>query len=173
MPKRARGTVRSRRAGIIGSAVAGAVLLAGGAYAFVQAQGTGGGRAQTTGPLQNVIVVGRTSIPLELDKPERLFGTFINDNSFRVSVGRVKVTITGLNGPGIGPCSFAPNVNFFVTDAVPQAPDRFFSVTGAGVNGSGTGDWDFGSIEFRSSPTINQDGCLNRRVNLLYTALPA
>ncbi|WP_204000303.1 hypothetical protein [Virgisporangium aurantiacum] len=127
----------------------------------------------TTGaPLEKISVTGPTEIALNLDEPRALSGSFVNDNTFTVSVARVKVTVTGINA-GSGTCDIQPGVNFVTTDAVPPAGQRF-TISGAStVTGTGSGDWSGASIEFRSSPTFDQTGCLGRRINLKYTAIAA
>jgi hypothetical protein len=162
----------SRRTSVIGSVAAAAVLVSATAYGFVSARSTSGtGQISTGAPLQNLEVVGPSNITLNLDQPVALSGTFINENTFRVSIRRVTVSINGiLAGPGV--CNIntsGPNADFVLTPAVPAGGS--FTATGAKpITGSGTGDWSGATIEFRNSPTRDQSGCLNRRINLRYTA---
>lgn len=160
-----------RRSGIVGSVTAVGILLSGvAAYGWISlGRSTGAGHVVVGAPLQKVEVTGPTNFPLVLDEPVPLSGSFVNYNTFRLSVARVKITVTGV-GPGPGTCSIAPGVNFFTTDAVPTS-GRFTMDGYSTITGTGSGDWSGGTIEFRSSPTLDQNGCVGRRVNLNYTAV--
>lgn len=161
-----------RRGGIVGSVAAAGVLVAAvAAYGWISVvPSTGAGTVKVGEPLKNIGVSGPTNFPLLLDEPVTLDGSFVNENSFRVSVARVKIEVTGISGPPDNACSIAPNVNFFTTDAVPVTGR--FSVSGeTAVGGTGSGDWSGGTIEFRSSPTLDQNACVGRRINLKYTAV--
>lgn len=162
---------RSRRAGIVGAVVVAALLLSAAAYGWVSTRpATGAGRVVAGEPLQKLLVAGPTNFPLRLDEPVALEGTFVNDNTFTISVARVRVSVSGI-GPGSGVCELQAGVNFFTTDAIPAA-GGFFTVGGSSpVTGSGSGDWSGATIEFRSSPDFDQSGCLNRRISLKYTAV--
>jgi hypothetical protein len=164
----------SRRAAVISSAVVAVLVASVAAYAWVNATGTGAGHATTGDPLQRIDVVGPANIQLELGTPVALSGSFINENSFTVSVARVTVSVTGIspsNGPTTGSCSIAPGVNFTTTDAVPPAGQRFTVGGASSINGTGSGDWSGATIVFRNNPTADQSACLGRRLNLKYKAL--
>lgn len=164
---------RHRRIGTVGSVVVVALLASATAYAWVSAGSISGDGAVTTGqPLQAIKVVGPASVQLNLDEPLPLSGSFVNDNTFTVSVARVRVTITGISA-GSGTCDIRPGINFITTDAVPPTGGRFTVSGSSPVTGTGSGDWSGASIEFRSSPTFDQSSCLGRRLNLRYTAIAA
>lgn len=161
-----------RFGGVVSSAVAAVLVVSAAAYGWVSTRpATGGGNVATGEPLQSISVVGPASVQLELDEPVALGGSFVNDNSFTVSVARVTITVTGIRGTGV--CDIRAGVNFVTTDAVPPAGGRFTIDGASPVAGTGSGDWSGASILFRSSPDFDQSGCLGRRLNLKYTAIAA
>jgi hypothetical protein len=169
-----------RRVGVVTAAVVGILAVTVSAYAWISAgASTGGGRVSTGAALNKVDVAGPSPIILTLDQPVDLSGSIVNDNTFGISIAKIKVTITGIKPvtqeSGIKPvtpeCSITPGVNFFLTDAVP-APGKFFTAPGSPAPGiAGIGDWQGGKIEFRSSPDFDQTACLNRTITLRYTAV--
>ncbi|GAA2617483.1 hypothetical protein Adu01nite_47960 [Paractinoplanes durhamensis] len=104
-----------------------------------------------------------------MDQPVDLSGAIVNDNTFKISIARIKVTITGIR-PASPACSITPGVNFFLTDAVAN-PGQYFTADGSSGPGAGIGDWQGGKIEFRSSPNFDQTPCLNKTISLRYTAI--
>ena len=161
----------TRRLGTVGSVVAAALLVSAGAYAWVSVRPTTGtGDVGTGVPLQKISVVGPSNVQLNMDEPVALSGSFVNDNTFTISIARVTVSVTGIS-PGPGTCDIQPGVNFVTTDAVPPAGERFTVSGSSPITGTGSGDWSGATIVFRGSPTFDQGGCLGRRLNLKYTAV--
>ena len=144
--------------------------LAAAAYGWIGVSGSGGGNAQIDGSSGKVFVVGPVGVHLVLDQPLAMEGSFVNDNSFTVSVARVNIKIKGISS-GSKPCSIALGQNFFTTPAVPPAGERFTVSGSTAAFGSGSGSWSGGVLEFRSSATVNQDGCLGRTLFLEYEAV--
>lgn len=169
---RTRWASRQRRVGTVGSVAVVVLLVSATAYAWVSAgPGAGNGAVTTGAPLEKISVNGPTEIDLRIDEPRPLSGSFVNDNTFTVSVARVEITVTGITGSGT--CDIQPGVNFITTDAVPPAGQRFTVKGASTVTGSGLGNWSGGMIEFRSSPTFDQNGCLDRKIILKYMAIAA
>ncbi|GIE99697.1 hypothetical protein Ari01nite_71620 [Paractinoplanes rishiriensis] len=162
---------KARRPAIVLAAVVGVLALAASAYAWIRPDSaTGNGAVSTGGPIQAVEIAGPSPIVLTLDQPVDLSGEIINENSYKISIARIKVTITGIR-PTSPACSIAPGVNFFLTDAVPSS-GQFFTAEGSPMPGvAGIGDWQGGKIEFRSSPDFDQTACLNKTISVRYTAV--
>jgi hypothetical protein len=163
----------SRRASTVTAAVVGVVAVSVAAYGWVSAQSsTGYGKVSTGEALSAVDITGPSPIVLTLDQPFDLSGLIVNENTFRVSIAKIKVTVTSIQPPTPA-CSIASGVNFFLTDAVPSAGPFFIADGRSALGNAGVGAWQGGKIEFRSSPTFDQTVCLNKTITLRYKAVAA
>ena len=163
----------SRRASTVTAAVVGVVAVSVAAYGWVSARSSiGYGKVSTGEALTAVDITGPSPIALTLDQPFDLSGLIVNGNTFRVSIAKIKVTVTSIR-PSTPACSIASGVNFFLTDAIPTT-GQFFTADGRSALGdAGVGDWQGGKIEFRSSPAFDQTACLNKTITLRYSAVAA
>ena len=134
--------------------------IAGAAYAYWTAGGSGTGTADTgtTVPL----VANQTTVLADMypgDSPQTISGTFDNANEGPVYVTSVTAAITGVSG-GDGACSAA--------DYTLASPTM---TVGAEIPaGTGVGAWTGATIQFNNTGE-NQDGCKNAVVALSYTIL--
>jgi hypothetical protein len=136
------------------------LAVAGGAYAYWTAGGTGTGNVATGTTV--ALVAHQTSTMTEMypgDSPQTLSGNFDNDNEGPVYVTSVTAAITGVAG-GAGACTAAD-----YTLATPVM------LVGAEVPiGDGEGAWTGATIKFNNTGA-NQDGCKNATVTLTYTII--
>jgi hypothetical protein len=146
-------------------AVVALLVVAGAAYAYWTAGGSGSGSADTgtTQPL----TVNQTSTVTDLapgSGTQALSGNFNNPNSGPVYVTTVSAAVTGVNdadGVPIVGCS-AADYTIAGTGAVnAEVP--------AGIN---TGSWGNLTIAFNNTAS-NQNACKNAQLVISYTANPA
>lgn len=137
------------------------VLVATGAYAYWTAGGSGTGTAATG--TASAIVAKQTSTVTAMGPgvaAQALSGTFDNETDSAIYVTTVTASIGTVTG-GDGACSAA---DYTIANAV--------SDVGAEVPmGVDVGVWgvsDTPTIAFVSSPTVDQDGCQNATVQVLY-----
>ncbi|HEU4867630.1 MAG TPA: hypothetical protein VFV09_07875 [Actinomycetota bacterium] len=146
---------RSRKTTVIASLLV--LAVAGAAYAYWTAGGTGTGTAETgeTLPLTaNQVTVLDPMYPG--DSPQTISGTFDNPNDGPTYVTSVTAAITGVSG-GDGAC----------TDA-DYLLDNEVMLVGAEVPAGTGGAWTGATIQFNNTGA-NQDGCKNATVTLTYT----
>lgn len=140
--------------------IAGAILalaMAGTAFAFWTAGGSGSGTAPVgdTAPLTvNQVTVLNDMYPG--DSPQTISGNFDNPNPGPIRVETVTASIASVTASG--DCEAD---DFSLTDAV--AP-----VAAQVATGDDQGAWTGPKIQFNNSATENQDGCKNATVNLAY-----
>ena len=131
------------------------MAVAGAAFAYWSAGGSGTGTAETgtTVPL-TANQTGELTPMFPGDQPQTLSGTFTNLNEGPIYVTSVTAAITSVTG-GAGACSPA---DYVLTDATMLVGEEVI-----------TGDaWGGATIQFNNT-AANQDGCKNATVNLTYT----
>ena len=136
------------------------LAVAGGAYAYWTAGGTGTGDVETGTAVE--LVANQTSIMTEMypgDSPQTLSGDFDNDNEGPVYVTSVTAAITDVTG-GDGVCAAA--------DYTLASP--VMTVGAEVAAGLGVGAWTGATIQFNNTGA-NQDGCKNATVTLTYTII--
>lgn len=155
-------TSRHRRKKVLGATVA-LVAIAGAAFAYWTAGGSGTGSAGTSSSVQDVTVV-QTSTTSGLapgSGAHALSGTFDNPNDGPVYVGTLTASITSVTqtpaGILAGLCTAA---DYTLTDAS--------EVLNKEVLADDTTTWSGISISFNNTGA-NQDGCKDATVNLAYT----
>ena len=148
----------TRKRGLIG-AVAIALLLAAGAYAFWTAGGSGTGTAPSSAETE-VLVVNQVTVLNDMypgDTAQTISGNFDNGNDGPIRVATVTASIASVTG-GAGSC-----------DASDYTLANPVMTVGAEVPvGTAVGAWTGASIKFNNKIT-NQDGCKGATVNLSYT----
>lgn len=152
-----------RRRWVVAATVVGVVALAGGAFAYWTAGGSGTGTVTTD--TTSAVTVNQTTVISDLAPgvaPQTLEGTFDNPNSGPVYIG--SVTITGLTvtkDPGAvsGTCD--------ETDYTLGGT----AVVNAQVSaGSDQGAWTGLTIAFNNKGGANQDQCKGASVEIAYAA---
>ena len=146
---------RSKKTTVIASFLV--LAVAGAAFAYWTAGGTGTGTAETgeTLPLTaNQVTVLDPMYPG--DSPQTISGTFTNPNEGPTYVTSVTAAITDVSG-GDGAC----------TDA-DYSLDNEVMLVGAEVPVGTGGAWTGATIQFNNTGA-NQDGCKNATVTLTYT----
>ena len=136
------------------------LAVAGGAYAYWTAGGTGSGDVETG--TTEALVAHQTSTMTEMypgDSPQTLSGNFDNGNDGPVYVTSVTAAITGVTG-GDGVCTAAD-----YTLASPVMTVGHEVAVGLGVDA-----WTGATIKFNNT-VANQDGCKNATVTLTYTII--
>ena len=134
--------------------------IAGAAYAYWTAGGTGSGDVETGTVV--ALEANQTSVMTPMypgDAPQTLSGDFNNDNEGPVYVTSVTAAITGVAG-GDGACSAA---DYTLTGALMPVGEEVAA-------GDGEGDWTGATIQFNTTGA-NQDGCKNATVTLTYTII--
>jgi hypothetical protein len=149
---------RSRKTTVIASFLV--LAVAGAAYAYWTAGGSGTGTAATGESVP--LTVNQVTVLDEMypgDSPQTISGTFTNTNEGPVYVTSVTASIASVTG-GDGACSAD---DYTLTDAV--------MAVGAEVAvGTGVGAWTGADLQFNNT-AANQDGCQNATVNLAYTII--
>ncbi|MEX2552619.1 MAG: hypothetical protein WD627_06425 [Actinomycetota bacterium] len=136
------------------------LAVAGGAYAYWTAGGSGTGDVETGTTV--ALVANQTSTMTEMypgDSPQTLSGNFENDNDGPVYVTSVTAAISGVAG-GAGACSAAD-----YTLASPVMTVGHEVAVGPAVDA-----WTGATIKFNNT-LANQDGCKNATVTLTYTII--
>jgi hypothetical protein len=136
------------------------LAVAGGAYAYWTAGGTGTGDVETGTTV--ALEANQTSVMTEMypgDSAQTLSGNFDNDNDGPVYVTSVTAAITGVTG-GDGLCTAA--------DYTLASP--IMLVGHEVASGPGVDAWTGATIKFNNTGA-NQDGCKNATVTLTYTII--
>lgn len=139
-------------------AVAVALLLAVGAYAYWTAGGSGTGSAPTAAG-QTPLTATQTTVLTPMfpgDSAQTISGAFNNTNSGPIYVATVTASIASVTG-GAGTC-----------DATDYTLAGAVMTVGAEVPaGTAVGAWTGATLKFDNKAT-NQDGCKGATVNLSY-----
>jgi hypothetical protein len=134
------------------------LAVAGAAYAYWTAGGTGTGTAETGETL--ALTANQTTVLDPMypgDSAQTISGTFDNPNEGPTYVTSVTAAITGVAG-GDGACTAADYIL-----------DNEVMLVGAEVaDGTGVGAWTGATLQFNNTGA-NQDGCKNATVTLTYT----
>ncbi len=140
--------------------VAAALVIAGGAaFAYWTAGGGGTGTADTG--TSAALVVNQTSVVTDMAPGvagQNLSGTFTNSNPGPSYVASVTATLGAVTGAD-GICA---NTNYLITNPVS-------TVNAEVVTGSTWGLTDTPTVAFVNDPLVNQDGCKNAQVAIVYT----
>lgn len=135
------------------------LAIAGGAYAYWTANGSGTGSATTAAGTSAVTANQTTALTAMYpgDSPQTISGDFDNPNSGPVFINNVTVSIASVTAPGT--CD--------ATD---------FTITGASMAvgaevpaGVSQGSFTGATIQFNNKAATNQDGCKGATVNLAYS----
>jgi hypothetical protein len=151
----------TRKRGLVG-AVAIALLLAAGAYAYFTAGGSGTGSAPTASG-QTALTVNQTTVLTAMypgDSAQAISGTFGNTNSGLIRVNTVTVSIasvTKATGAVAGTCD--------ATDYT--LADPVMTVNAEVAVGPAVGAWTGATLKFFDKAT-SQDQCKGATVNLAY-----
>lgn len=149
----------TRKRGLVG-AVAIALLLAAGAYAYFTAGGSGTGTAPTSAGTTPLVATQTTVLTAMYpgDSAQTISGKFNNTNPGPIQVATVTASIASVTG-GVGSCDAS---DYTLANAV-------MTVGGTAVPvGTDVGAWTGATIKFNNKAT-NQDGCKGATVNLAYT----
>ena len=159
------GRAGSRRMRLLAGSVAGTLLVAGAAFAYLSGNEVGTGYVEISGDLEPIIVTGTTNVAVTIDGPVELGGILFNPNHERVGVSRIEVTILRTEDPR----SCDPDLDFEVEDAVPSSP---FVVPGKVGRIKGFLAWGGATIKIKDQPW-EQGGCLGQTLYLRFDATSA
>lgn len=138
-------------------ALASVLVVAGAAFAYWTAAGSGSSTA-TTGTVTG-ITVNQTSTVSGLAPglaPQALSGNFDNPNAGPVYVASVTATVTGTSVP--------------TCDASNYTIAGTATVNAQIASGSAVGSWTGLTIAFNNKPAVNQDVCKGATVNIAYAS---
>jgi len=144
----------NKRAAVVVTGAIAALAIAGTAFAFWTAPGSGKADASTSDTKPLIITQTSELKPLAPGvAPQPLEGTLDNPNDATVHVNSLTVKVD-TNSKTCGA------ENFTVVSPISVSTD---------VVGNGTGNWSGGSIAFNNTDK-NQDACKNVKVQLVYSS---
>jgi hypothetical protein len=151
------------RRGLVGGLVI-AVVLAGAAFAYWTAGGSGSGTGSAatgaTGLTARQTTVLTPMFPG--DTAQTISGTFDNPGSGPTFVGSVTVSIASVVKAAGAPAGTCDASDFTLASTT-------MPVSAEIPAGTGQGSFTGATIQFNNKPTTNQDGCKGATVNLAYT----
>ena len=140
-----------------------ALAIAGGAFAYWTAGGSGtGGAAAASGP--STLNANQTTVLTPMypgDSPQTINGNFDNSNSGPIFVNSVTVAISSVTKAVGAPAGTCDATDFTLTGAT-------MAVNASVPVGTGVGSFGGATIQFNNKPT-NQDACKGATVSLAYT----
>lgn len=154
--------LRSRRSLVVGVVLA--LAVAGAAFAYWTAGGSGTGAA-ATGTVNNIDVKQTTVVNAMYPglAAQTLSGNFDNGNPGPVYVGKVVASIASVTTVPLGGACDS-------SDYTLGSPSM--TVNAEVPAGTAKGAWTGATIAFNNKPGVNQDACKNATVNLAYTITP-
>jgi hypothetical protein len=151
------------RRGLVGGLVL-AVVLAGAAFAYWTAGGSGSGSGSAatgaTGLTARQTTVLTPMFPG--DSAQTISGTFDNPNTGPTFVGSVTVSIASVVKAGGAPAGTCDASDFTLANTA-------MAVNAQIPAGTSQGSFTGATIQFNNKPTTNQDACKGATVNLSYT----
>lgn len=141
----------------------GVLGVAGAAFAYWTAGGSGTGSATAAGA-QSSLTANQTSSLTAMypgDSPQTLSGNFTNPNSGPIRVGTITASIASVTKAVGAPAGTCDATDFTLANAA--------MTVGAEVPaGTNVGSWSGATIQFNDKPSTNQDACKGATVNLSY-----
>ena len=150
-----------RRRGLVLGVVS-ALVVAGGAYAYWTAGGSGSGSGSAAGA-QSALTANQSTVLTAMypgDSAQTISGDFDNLNSGPIYVSTVTASISSVAKAGGAPAGTCDTTDFTLAGAA-------MTVNAEVLAGTGKGAFTGATIKFNNKAT-NQDACKGATVNLAY-----
>jgi hypothetical protein len=138
------------------------IVLVGAGVAFAYWTSGGGGTGTASTGTSTDLVVNQNSVVTGMGPgvaAQDLNGDFTNNGTTAAHVGTLTAEIGAITGAD-GACT----ADDYVITGSPMTVDDVIPPTGVPA-----GAWSGATIAFANSPTVNQDGCKNAAVAIVYT----
>ena len=151
----------TRRRGLVLGVVI-SVVVAGAAFAYWTAGGSGNGSASTAGA-QSALTANQTTSLTAMypgDTAQTISGNFDNPNSGPIYVNTVTVSIASVTKAAGAPAGTCDATDYTLASAAMTVNNEVPTGTGGAFTGA--------TLKFNDKTTTNQDACKGATVNLAY-----